>query len=135
LVVGGNEIHKSLHEFLSPPEDPAPHDFPGEDAEPDFDLVEPTGMGGSKGEMEPFLFGNPGQSFLAAMGRPIVGDEVKLLVGIIPEKPAEEANKGLAVVAGPGIGCLRTNSGDHLWFAGGGSGFFLASIRHPLPAR
>src|SRR5215831_4153602 len=67
-IVGLDEIHESLHQFLSGFEDAAANDLAGQDAEPNLDLVQPTGMRRSEGQVKPFLFGHPSQGLLAAVG-------------------------------------------------------------------
>jgi hypothetical protein len=68
LVVGFDEAHELLHEFVSRLEDSRRMTLARQDAKPDFDLVEPAGVGGSEGEVKPFLLGDPSQGFLAAVG-------------------------------------------------------------------
>src|SRR6266567_5389449 len=103
LIVGFDEIQESLHEFLSRFEDSAADDLAGQNAEPNFDLVKPTGMGRSEIEVKPFLFRDPGQSLLAPMGGTVVGDDVKFLTRIGSEQPAQETDEGRAVVAPDGF--------------------------------
>jgi hypothetical protein len=45
-------------------EDAAANDFAGENAEPDFNLIQPTGVSWGEGQMEAVVFCNPGQGFL-----------------------------------------------------------------------
>ena len=84
LVVGFDEAHESLHEFVSRFEDSAADDLARQDAEADFDLVEPAGVGGSEGEVKPFSLGDPSQGFLAAVAGAVVRDDVKLLGRLRP---------------------------------------------------
>ena len=75
-MVGFDEIQESLDEFFSGLEDSPAHHLAREDAEPNLDLVEPTGSGRRESEVQPLLLGNPRQGFLAARRRPVIGDDL-----------------------------------------------------------
>ena len=98
-VIGLDKAHEPLDQFLSRFEDATAHHLAGQNAEPNLDLVQPAGMSRGEGQVKPLLFGHPGQGFLAAMGGPVVSDEVKFLFRIGGQEPAQEADEGRAVVA------------------------------------
>jgi hypothetical protein len=103
LIVGFDEGQESLHEFVSRFENPAADDLAREDAEPNFNLVKPAGMGGSEGEVKALLFRYPRQGFLAPMGGAVIGNDVEILSRIRVEKSTQEADEGQAIVATDGF--------------------------------
>ena len=88
LIVGFDETHDPCDKLLSGLENATPDDLAGQEAEPDFDLVEPAGVRGSISQLEPLLLAYPGPSFLAGMRRAVVDNDVQLLVGIGVQEPA-----------------------------------------------
>jgi hypothetical protein len=67
LVMCHDESHQALNQLIPRLEDAAANDFAGENAEPDFNLIQPTRVSWGEGQMEALVFCNPGQGFLAAM--------------------------------------------------------------------
>jgi len=90
--------------LLSRLEDATAHHLAREDAEPDLDLIEPTGMSRDESEMRSLLFRHPGQSFLAPVRGTAFRDDVEVLCRVSVEEPTEETDKRNAVIALDGLG-------------------------------
>src|ERR1022692_1146975 len=101
--MGYDESHQTLDKLIPRLEDAAADDFARENAEPDFDLIQPTGVSGCEGQMKALLFCHPGHSCFAAMGGAVVQDNVKILVRIRLQQAAQESNESDAVVSRNGF--------------------------------
>jgi hypothetical protein len=83
FVVGGGEVVDRLHQLLGTAKARPGQGLPGEDAEPDLDLVKPAR--GSRREMKRDIrvSGKPGFIFL--IGAVVVEDDVDLAIGRLVE--------------------------------------------------
>ena len=84
LVVFSDGEKDWVDEFLFGLPDPAFQDVPGEDVEPDLDLVEPGGVGRREVEREPPALFRPFPDRPVLVGGEVVRDHMQVLAGIFP---------------------------------------------------
>src|SRR6202167_230523 len=99
LITGGDVNHQTLDKLVPRLEDAAANRFARENAEPDFGLIQPTGVTGCEGQLKALLFCNPGHRLLAAPRRAVVEDHAKILIRIRQQQLAQESNEGDAVIS------------------------------------
>ena len=104
LVVMTDVTHELARQVVDRGEDPAGDHIAFDAAEPEFDLIEPRGIGRSKVQVQ---FGMIGQELcdpLGLMGREVVGDDMDLATpGLQRNNLAQESHKLLGSMAGSGL--------------------------------
>ena len=104
LVVMTDVAHELARQVVDRGEDAAGDDIAFDAAEPEFDLIEPRGIGRSKMQVHLGMIGQELCDPLGLMGREVVGDDVDLAsLGLQRSKLAQEGHKLLGGMAGGGL--------------------------------
>src|SRR6266478_662842 len=104
LVVMTDVAHELARQVVDRGEDAAGDDVAFDAAEPEFDLIEPRGIGRSKMQVHLGMIGQELCDPLGLMGREVVGDDVDLAsLGLQRSKLAQEGHKLLGGMTGSGL--------------------------------
>ena len=100
LVVMTEVTHELARQVVDRGEDPAGDHLAFDPAEPEFDLIEPRGIGGSEVQVQLGMIGQELRDPLGLMGREVVGDDVDLASpGLQRNNLAQEGHKLLGGMA------------------------------------
>src|SRR5258708_22308775 len=103
LVVMTDVAHELARQVVDRGEDAAGDDIAFDAAEPEFDLIEPRGIGRSKMQVHLGMIGQELCDPLGLMGREVVGDDVDLAsLGVQRSKLAQEGHTLLGGMAAAG---------------------------------
>src|SRR5882757_6194794 len=107
--------HELTRQVVDRGEDPAGDHLAFDAAEPEFDLIEPRGIGRSKMQVQLGMIGQELCDPLGLMGREVVGDDVDLATpGLQRNDLTQEGHKLLSGMAGSGLTenlCLSISCG------------------------
>src|SRR5260370_42631974 len=99
-----NVTHKLARQVVDRGKDPAGDHIAFDPAEPEFNLIEPRGIGGSEVQVHLGMIGQELRDPLGLMGREVVGDEVDLTtLGLQRNNLAHEGHKLLSGMSGSGL--------------------------------
>ena len=102
-MVSFDESHEPLDEFATRFENAASDDLARQDAEEEFDLIEPTGVRRRREEGQSLRLLHLGPSVLAPVRGAIVDDNVEVLLWISFEQAPEEADERLTGIPSDGL--------------------------------
>src|SRR5580704_7343012 len=104
LVVMTDVARELARQIVDRGEDAAGDDIAFDAAEPEFDLIEPLGIGRSKMQVQLETIGQELCDPLGLMGREVVGDDVDLATaGLQRNNLAQESHKLLGGMVGSGL--------------------------------
>jgi len=104
LVVMTDVTHELARQVVDRGEDPASDHIAFDAAEPEFDLIEPRGIGRSEMQVQLGMIGQELRDPPGLMGREVVGDDVDLAtLGLQRNNLAQESHKLLGGMVGSGL--------------------------------